>query len=147
MKYVQRMLPVLIGIALALPAIAATAPASNQYQHIKNTWNVPGSAYPDCSTTVTTSCLSSYAFTAVDPTGASNVATVPNGGIAAGGVVSYTWGPGGYLYCGTWSTSVVAVYLDSSGASVSSSPVTSTAAVPCPLVASPAADLVSTPAP
>lgn len=136
----------LIG-ALALPAIAATPVASTQYQHIKNTWNVPNSTYPDCSTTVTTSCLNTYTFTATDPNGGANIVTVPNGGIAAGGAFTYSWGPGSYLYCGTWTTSVVANYLDSGGVAVSSSAISTTAAVPCPLVASPATGLVSTPAP
>lgn len=125
---------------------ATTAPVSTQYQHIANTWNAPNSTYPDCSATVTTLCLSSYTYTATPPanTGGPSVATVPNGGIGAGAQVSYTWGPGGFLYCGAWTLSVVANYVDSTGASVSSSADTANVTVQCPLAPSPATGLSGT---
>jgi hypothetical protein len=131
---------------LAMAAHAAT-PMSTQYQHIKNTWVVPNSTYPNCSATVAVACLNSYTYTAVDPNGSPNIVTLPNGGIASGASFGYTWGPGGFLYCGTWSTSVVVNYIDSTGASVSSTAISTTAAVACPLVPSPATGLGSTPAP
>ena len=142
----RRILPLCFLVSLS--AYGAT-PVSTQYQHIQNTWNAPNSTYPDCSATVTTSCLSSYTYTATPPagTGGPAITTVPNGGIASGAQVSYLWGPGGFLFCGTWNLSVVANYVDSSGASVSSSAVTATTAVSCPLAPSPVTGLNSTPAP
>lgn len=138
--------PVVRPALAAAVAGATTPPLSNQYQHIKNVWNAPNSTYPDCSATVTLGCLDTYTFTAVGPAGGNNIITVANGAIPAGGLVTYIYGPGSFLYCGTWSTSVTANYRDDSGASVQSTPATATVNVPCPLVASPATNLISTPA-
>jgi hypothetical protein len=144
----KKALPLLILCLVAAFASAATPVASNQYQHINYTWLAPNSTYPACSTTVTSSCLNNYTLTQAAPGGTSNIIlTVANGGVAAGGSVAYSYGPGGYLYCGTWGANVVANYLDSSGATVSSNAVATTVAVPCPLVASPATSLAGTPAP
>lgn len=136
-------------VMYAASAFAATPVASNKYQHISNTWNAPNSTYPDCTSIGSVACLDTYTFMAAPPAGtggATSIITVPNGGIAAGGVVSYLYGPGGYLYCGTWTVSVVANYRDDAGASVQSSADSATVVVPCPLTASPATNLVSTPA-
>lgn len=140
----------ILGVAFAMLAaslFSQTKPVSNQYQHINSTWNAPNSTYPDCSTTVTKDCLSSYTFSATDPFGASTLVTVPNGGIAAGGLVAYNWTPGSFLYCGGWTVSVVTNYIDDVGAGASSSAATVPATVSCPLVASPATNLKVTVAP
>jgi hypothetical protein len=138
----------ILAVLLCGSALFATAatPVSNQYTKIVSAWNAPASTYPDCSATVTTYCLSTYTFTATSPTGSNAILTVANGGIPAGGAVSYTYAPGGYLYCGTWGISVTANFIDGSGAGVSSSPVAITLAVPCPLTPSPVTGLSATPA-
>lgn len=135
------------AIALAPFVAHAATPASTQYQHINATWNAPNSTYPDCSSTVTLNCLNTYTYTLTDPNGSPSIITVPNGGIAAGGLVAYNWTPGGYLYCGTWTLSVVANFVDGSSQTVASSADTVNVAVSCPLVASPVTNLKGTPAP
>lgn len=128
---------------LALASVSLSAQTlSNKYQHIGNTWNAPNSTYPACSATVTSSCLRDYTFTAKDPTGKVNSVTV--GLTNTNGVVSYSWGPGGYLYVGSWQTSVVANYLDDTGAVVSTAPLASGVTVPAPFVASPPSGFTST---
>lgn len=136
-----------LALLCLLASLGTAQTLSNQYQHINNTWNAPNSTYPDCSTTVLKSCLNTYTYTAVPPSGSTVIATVPNGSILAGAQVSYQWGPGSFLVCGTWNLSVVANYIDSTGAVVSSSADTAQTVVPCPLAASPATGLASTPAP
>jgi hypothetical protein len=140
----------LLAVALIMTAASVfgqTKPVSNQYQHINNTWNVPNSTYPDCTATVTLNCLSTYTYTATDPYGAASINTVPNGLLLAGATFAYNWTPGSFLYCGTWTASVVANYIDGSGAGVSSTADTVTVAVSCPLVASPVTNLKVTLAP
>lgn len=143
---------VYLGLAAAMALVslahAATPPVSNKYQHIYYTWVAPNSTFPDCSATVTSSCLSNYTLSQTPPSGVAAVTlTIANGSVAAGGTVSYVYGPGGFLYCGTWNVSVVANYLDEAGATVPSAAFPATVAVPCPLAASPVTGLLGTPAP
>lgn len=130
-------------LAIASLAICAHAQtASNQYQHILSTWNVPNTTLPNCSASVTTNCLSSYTYTATDPYGHPNIVTV--GLASTNGVVSYNFGPGGYLWSGTWNLSVVANYLDSTGATATSSATPAQVVVPAPFVPSPPSGLKGT---
>jgi hypothetical protein len=145
----KKALPLLILLAMAIGvAHAATPTLSNKYQHISYTWNAPNSTYPNCSATVTSSCLNNYTLSQIMPSGAAVLLTIPNGGVVAGGIVAYLYGTtGAYLQCGTWNANVVANYLDDTGATISSSPNATTLAVACPLVASPATGLVGNPTP
>jgi hypothetical protein len=136
-----------LALLLCAPALhAATPPGSTQYQHINSTWSAPNTTYPVCSATVKTYCLSSYTLNNIDPYGNPSIITVPNGGIPAGGAVSYSWTPGGYLYCGAWTVSVTANYLDGTGSGVTSSTVSTTVQVSCPLTPSPVTGLSAAPA-
>jgi hypothetical protein len=140
----------LLFVALAVVA-AHGQTASDKYQHIKSTWTAPNSTYPNCTSTVASSCLTGYALTFIAPAGVNPTTAIPPcvPGVTTncvGPVSTYTWGPGGYLYAGTWNVSLTAVFLDSTGAQVQASPVVTTVVVPLPFVASPASSLVSAPA-
>jgi len=122
--------------ALALSASAQT-PALSQYHTITEQWGAPlswngsGSSVP-CSANVTSFCVHDYTETLTPPTGSVVLLT------ASG--TTYSWSPtsGGALYCGTWTVSIVANWLDGSGNPVSSAPLVGSTVVPCPFVASPA---------
>lgn len=102
-----------------------------------------------CTSTVKTSCIVGYTALITPPVGApGGVATIPPcSGTAttgcfssadySGTAVQYSWEPGGLLYCGTWGFSVVANWLDNSGAAVSSTSVTASGVESCPFVAGP----------
>lgn len=140
----KRALPLFLMFA-ALVACAGTqmraqTPSLSQYHTITEQWGAPASwngtgVSVPCSASVTTYCVSGYTETLTPPPGS------PIGAIllTPSGVV-YSWSPsgGGALYCGTWSVSIVANWLDGSGAPVSSAAITGTTPVPCPFTASPA---------
>lgn len=132
-----------LSIFLALAAIvlpAQSLPPASIYHTITETWAAPanwngtGPSIP-CSGTVTTLyCVSSYTETLTPPPGVAGsiILTVP------GSSVSNPWAPGGALYCGTWSISVVANWIDGTGTPVASAPLTGTTNVACPFTANPA---------
>jgi hypothetical protein len=137
---------------LLVPTALLSQTASTQYQHIKSTWTQPNSTYPSCSATVTSSCLTGYSLILTPPTGTGTANAIPPctptvASNCIGNVLTYTWGPGGYLYAGTWNVSLAAVYLDPTGTLVSSSAVTTTTVVPSPFVPSPAGGVSATPVP
>lgn len=124
-------------LALAGGCYAQTTPPASTYHTIAESWTAPvswngtGSSVP-CSATVTTYCVSGYTETITPPPGVTGT-TVVNAT-----TTSYSWAPGGPLYCGTWNISVVANWLDGSGAPAVSAPLTGTTVVSCPFIASPA---------
>jgi hypothetical protein len=90
-----------------------------------------------------TACLYGYTLVITPPFGASVTfppcsATVTGNCLSAAST-TFTYRPSGGLYCGTWSATVTANYLDGSGNPVSSVavPAGSPAVEPCPFVASP----------
>ena len=133
--------------ALALAFFAAscfaqTAPPASIYHTMTESWTAPlswsgtGSSVP-CSTTLQTYCVSSYTETLTPPQGVTGtiVLTAPT--------TSYAWAPGGFLYCGEWTVSVVANWRDGNGAAAVSLPLVGTEVVPCPFTASPATALTN----
>ena len=95
-----------------------------------------------CTTTLLTSCLKGYTATITPPVAGSTPIVVPIGLVS-----TYTWRPGGDLYCGTWSISLVANWLNASGVATPSTAVTGTAVEPCPFVASPVTGVSVKPVP
>lgn len=116
---------------------------STQYKHINSSWNKPNTTLPDCGS-ATQTCLRDYTLTIKDPTGKSTDVQVA---LASGTTVSNSWTPGAFLNCGTYSVSVVANYYDTPNSVVTSSPVSTTTSVSCPITANPPSGLTASPAP
>lgn len=126
---IKKLLILVLVFGLALTGHAQT-PALGTHTGILASWTAPVGVA--CSSSVTTACVKGYTETVTPPAG------VPGVNIVSVGLVSsYTWKPGGNLYCGTWMVSLVANWLDGSGNAVASAPVTATAVEPCPFVPSP----------
>jgi len=124
----KKALPLLL---LALACVLGSAQTtSTQYQHIGYSWT-PGTLAV-CSTTLTKSCVKDYVLNVTDPTGAAQPTIT-----VAYSLSSYTYGPGGFLYCGTWNASLAIEYLDETGAAKISLPATVATVVSCPFVVSP----------
>jgi hypothetical protein len=135
----------LVALAAAVcapPVHAQTTPAESIYHTINESWTAPvswngtGPSVP-CSATVTTYCVSGYTETLTPPVG------VTGTNVLAVTTTSYSWSPGGALYCGTWTVSVVANWLDGNGVAAVSAPLTGITVVSCPFTASPATGLTS----
>jgi hypothetical protein len=134
----------LLGMAVLLAAVVTAhgQTLSTQYQHIANTWNATAPlTVCTAGATAPTSCVKDYIITFTDPTGKSNPA-VP----FAYPATSYTWGPGGFLYCGSWQVNLVIEYYDDQGVAKTTAGNTSTAPVACPFTVSPPSGLKSVPA-
>lgn len=116
----------------------AQTPPQGTDTKILTTWTQPP-GYVPCSSTVTSGCITGYTEKLTDPTGA--ITTVPTCSATVttnciGPVATYTWGPGGNLYCGTWKITLATNYLDGNGAAGISSPPAAVSVVePCPFVA------------
>ena len=133
--------------ALAVLALATLAhaqtPAAGTDHGLSGTWIAP-TGY---SSTLT---LNGYTATITPPPGVNNVVTIAQcSGTAtanciATGATSFAWMPGGTIYCGQWTISVVANYTDSTGAAQVSAPLTTTVSEACPLVLSPVTGLTVT---
>jgi hypothetical protein len=95
---------ILMGVLAALLCAVAVEgqTASNQYQHIAWKWIAPATSLPTCSAAVTQACVKDYVLTLTDP---SSVAQTPI--TVAWPNTAYTYGPGGFLFCGTWKASMV----------------------------------------
>lgn len=115
---------------------------SNQYKHINTTWK-GNESYLACNFTATpavnAACINGYQITLTPPSGSGAPAVIPacTATVATNCVGpgnSYSWAPGGFLYSGTWTVSIVLQYLDSSGAQQQLAGVTTTAVVPPPFV-------------
>lgn len=148
----KRILGLLFFGFLFLAAAVAngqTVPPQGINTGIQVNWTPPtGTA---CSATVTSSCIQGYTETITPPLGApgGNV-VIPNCNLAVttgciGAVSTYTWKPGGNLYCGNWGISLVVNWLNGSGVAVASTPLTGVTNEPCPFVASPATGMVAKP--
>lgn len=134
-----------LGVALLALAALATAGAqtlSSTNHTITWSWLQAGGGAPTCSITVTDSCGISYQLTWTDPTG-----KVGAPAVIAWPALSYVYGPGGFLYCGTWQGSLTLTYKDDTGTVKTTAPTTGTAAVACPFVLSPPSGLKGNPAP
>lgn len=123
---------ILMGVLAALLCAVAVEgqTASNQYQHIAWKWTAPSTALPTCSATVTQACVKDYVLTLTDPS-----AAAPTSITVAWPNTAYTFGPGGFLFCGTWKASLALEYIDDTSTLKSTAPATGTAVVPCPFVA------------
>lgn len=131
-----------VALLLALSAHAQT-PGAGTDHGISGSWSAP-TGY---SSTLT---LNGYTATITPPPGVTSSVTV--GQCAAGattnciasGATTFTWKPGGVIYCGTWTISVVANYTDSVQGPEVSVPLTTTMTEACPLVLSPVTGLSAT---
>lgn len=138
-------------LALAVSTHAQAAPAVGTDHGISATWTAP-SGQTACSSTVTKSCLLGYTETITPPAGVqgSNViadCTLTNSPLPciAAVATSNAWAPvPGPLYCGAWSVTLVANYLDASGNPVASSSISATVTEPCPFVPAAPTGLVIT---
>jgi len=61
-----------------------------------------------CSSTVTTNCWKGYQATITPPSGSGGAVTTINDSTLTNALTTYTWRPGGALYYGTWTVSLVA---------------------------------------
>ena len=143
------------GFLWMAAAIAQTVPQASTDHNFVGSWTAPlnqaGTAPgANCSTyggTATVSCIKGYTVTIVTPPGVpgpapivTNCASGATTNCLKPGDTGFTWTPGGPLYCGNWSYTLVANWLDDSGNASNSVSVTSplaSAACP-PFVASPA---------
>lgn len=122
----------MLALSLLAGAVHAQAvPAASIYKTLTATWSAPISSVP-CSATVTTNCVSGYTETITPPAGVTGTTAVTST------TTSYAWSPGGLLYCGTWGISLVANWLDGSGAAATSAPITASAVAACPFIPNPA---------
>ena len=127
-------------LALAAPA-HAQAPAQGTDHGIGATWIRPVNQI-DCSSTVSKSCLLGYTETITPPVGVAGSNVIANCALTgspspciAASATNYAWAPvPGPLYCGQWSVSLVANYLDASGNPTASSAISATVTEPCPFV-------------
>lgn len=133
-------LVVLLLMLFAAGTAMAQTPATGTDHGLSGTWGAP-TGY---SSTLT---LNGYTATITPPTGVTGTitvgqcsSTVTTNCIAAA-ATTFVWKPGGVIYCGTWTISVVADYTDSSGNPQVSAPLTTTVAEACPLVVSPVTGL------
>jgi hypothetical protein len=132
--------------ALCLCASAAHAQTVGVNHAIQAAW-IPPSGAVQCSSTVTTSCLEGYTENLVPPAGQTvsvyvNLQTTPEcdpsaspavtQNCMASGGTGYTWAPGGALFCGSWTVSLVANYLDAGGNAATSAAIQASVTEPCP---------------
>ena len=117
----------------AVPLHLKAQTASTQYQHIAYSW-IQGPTLNVCTTGTTspTSCVKDYALTLTDPSGKAS-STIK----FAYPATSYLYGPGGFLYCGTWQASLVIEYFDDKGVAQTTTPAINSTQVGCPFVVSP----------
>jgi len=135
-------LQILALLLLAVAALAGAQQTSTQYKHIAYTWTAPA-LQTSCTTAGTNAaCVKDYALTLTDPTGATQAPI-----LIAYPSSSYTYGPGSFLICGTWSASLVIEYFDETGASKNTTPAATTVTVPCPFVVSPPSGFKGSPQP
>jgi hypothetical protein len=145
----------LLLLALLVSSAASAQTVSDQYKHLKANWTPP--VYQVCNFTATTpvntSCINGYQEVLTPPSPATGTVTVPPctatlASACIGPVATYTWGPGNFLYSGTWGISLYAAYLDANGAQQFTAPISTTVVVPNPFTPpSPATGLGVTPAP
>jgi hypothetical protein len=130
-----------IALIVALSGTIGMAQTqSTQYKHIANTWDA-ATPLTVCATGATApiSCVKDYIFTLTDPTAKSNTVTF------AYPATSYTWGPGGFLYCGTWQANLAIEYFDDQGTAKTTTGNGTTATVACPFTVSPPSGLKAVP--
>ena len=152
-----------VGFIVALLAVAmAQGQTTGSDTKIKAVFHTPAgtAAYPYvlCSSGVTTSCLQGYTETLTPPVTGATQATVTSActgtatlncftGPDANGNITGVWSPGGNLFTGTWTVSVVANWLDNTGKAVASAPLTTTVVEAVPFVPSPVTGLSASPQP
>lgn len=126
-------------LAAYVPAAAQTNPTGPD-GGISSTWNAPvdsvtGNAAPTlCSATVKLSCLSSYTETFQPP---ASTGAGPTAVTVANNLTTSTWRPGGPLYCGVWTLTLVANWVDNLGGTSPSTPITTTATETCSVTTKP----------
>lgn len=131
---------ILLGVLAYSLHAYAQVPAAGVDHGLKATWNSP-SIY--CTTTTTSACIKDYTETITPPTGVTSgvIPLTVTSSSDVSGVVTSSWKPGGTLFCGTWTVSVVANYLNFGGVAATSNPVSTTVLEPCPFVANPVTGL------
>jgi len=135
-------------LAASVGLQAQTAPAIGADGGYQVSWTPPAATgFVACSSTVAVSCLQGYTEVVTPPFGSAITfppcsATVTGNCLGTTSTI-FTYRPASGLYCGSWTATVAANYLDGSGNPVSSVavPVGSPAVEPCPFVASPVSNV------
>ncbi len=139
MKHLFRFAAFALLVCAAGLHAQTTPPASTDHTFTVNWSLITG--YPPCSATVTKACIWGYTETITSPLSPTDQSVIPSCSATVTtnclGPTSSTFAytPGGLLYCGTWTGSLVTNYLDGNGnAAVSTPPGTVTAVATCPFV-------------
>lgn len=128
----------LVFVLAASTASAQSSPTGADGA-IPITWTAPldsvtGNANPTlCTGAVTLACLSSYTASFQPPVTGLGSTTVT----VANNVTAYTWRPGGKLFCGSWSVSLIANWIDNLGHTSPSTAATTTVDEPCTVTTKP----------
>lgn len=139
MKIATRFSSILLGTALLAFTLVSNAQAATPLpsadHSIVSFWT-PASGLT-CPSSSPVSCISGQTLTLTPPTGGGSPVVVP----LTTGLATYTFTPGGFLFCGIWTVSLVTNGFDQTGTAAVSSAVSATAVAPCPFVVPPATGL------
>lgn len=133
MKFRSLLFVILFLAAFGIFTPTAQAQSTGNDGGVQLNWTAPLDSVTNtqpptlCSGTVTKSCLNNYTATFTSPvTGAGAIAIT-----VASNAVTYTYRPGGKLFCGTWNFTLTANWVDNNGGAEASATVPGTINEPC----------------